>query len=210
MDADDFGGRHSSFDSFEMLGMMGPMVSILMFYMVLSTVIVPLVLYIIARWREHREQVPDQQMGLKFALGYFKWQGFQIALLGAAALLWSVVSSLPSEAHEYIYRPAFGLILPGLLVFGVSSWALLRTNQIERPQVGRLLAGYTMVLIGVFAFTFLVIGFVLLFWKGSTNKELGRFVWSFVFVYGAAWVTQTAMFMVDVAPSQPPVQPPPT
>jgi hypothetical protein len=208
MDADDFGGRHSSFGGgLEMFSILGPM---LMIYVVFSMLVIPLLLYVIARWREHREAVHDPQMGLKFALGYFKWQGFQIALAGAAALLWSVVSSLPSEAHEYIYRPAFGLILPGLLVFGVSSWALLRTNQLERPQVGRLLAGYSMILVGIFAFTFLVIGFVLLFWKGSTDKEAGRFVWSMVFVYGAAWVTQTAMFMVDVAPAQAPVQPPPT
>jgi hypothetical protein len=208
MDADDFGGRHSSsFGGFEMLGMLAPMI---MVYVVMTMMIIPLVLYIIARWREHRESVPDPQMGLKFALGYFKWQGFQIALAGAAALLWSVTSSAPSEMHEYIYRPAFGLILPGLLVFGVASWALLRTNQLERPQVGRLLAGYSMILVGIFAFTFLVIGFVLLFWKGQTDKEAGRFIWSMTFVYGAAWVTQTAMFMVDVAPTQPLVQPPPS
>jgi hypothetical protein len=204
---DDFGSRHSSFGGgLEMLSILGPIV---MVYVILTMMLIPLLLYVIARWREHREATPDPQMGLKFALGYFKWQGFQIALAGAAVLLWSVTSSMPSEFHEYIYRPAFGMILPGLLVFGVASWALLRTNQIERPQVSRLLAGYSMLLVGIFAFTFLVIGFVLLFQKGSGNKEANRFVWSMLFVYGAAWVTQTAMFMVEVAPSRPVVQPPP-
>jgi hypothetical protein len=208
MDSDDFGGgHHSSFGGggLEMLSILGPMI---MIYVIMTMLFIPLVLYVIARWRAHQEASPDPQLGIKFALGYFKWQGFQIALAGGAALLWSVTSSMPSEVHEYIYRPAFGLILPGLLVFGVASWALLRTNQAERPQVGRLMAGYSMILVGIFAFVFLVFGFVLLFQKGSGDKELGRFVWSMTFVYGAAWVTQTAMFMVDVAP-QPMVQPPP-
>jgi len=201
----DFGGRHSDFGGgLEILSMLAPL---MMVYLILTMMVIPLVLYVIARWRDNREPMPDSQLGIKFALGYFKWQGYQVALAGAAVLLWSVTTSRASEFREYLYRPAFGLILPGLLIFGVASWALLRTNQIERPQVGRLLAGYSMLLVGIFAFIFLVLGFVMLFQKGPAG-EPGRIVWSVTFVYVAAWVTQTAMFMVDVAP-QPMVQPPP-
>jgi hypothetical protein len=158
------------------------------------TLFAPLALYILARWRDAREPAPDPQLGIKFALGFFKYQGYTLALAGVGALLWSVTTKLPGEARDSIYRPAFALLLPGLLVFGLASWALLRTNQAERPQVGRLLAGFNLMVIGLTGFILLVIAFQNLFAKGESGDD-GRMIWSFTFVFVAAWITQTLLFL---------------
>lgn len=190
MDDDDFGGRHSGPSPLLIFQMMGaamvPLFAIMLF--------APLALYVIARWRDHRDPAPDPQLGIKFALGFFKWQGYICALGGAAALVWSVTTKLPGEARDSIYRPAFALLLPGLLVFGLASWALLRTNQAERPQVNRLLAGFNLMVVGMIGFTLLVIAFQTLFDKGESGDG-GRAVWSFTFVFVAAWITQTLLFL---------------
>jgi hypothetical protein len=207
MDDDDFGGGgHSGPSPFMMFQMMGAaMVPILA-----TAMFAPLVLYIVARWRDNREPVPDPHLGIKFALGFFKWQGYVCALGGTGMLLYSITTKMPSEMREVVYRPAFGLLLPGLLVFGVASWALTRTNNLERPQVGRLLAGFNLMLVGGVAFALLLIAFQTLFAKGDSGDP-GRAIWSFTFVFVAAWVTQTVMFLGEVShpvmPQAPPVQP---
>ena len=207
MDDDDFGGGRgggpSPFMMFQMMGAaMVPLLATAMF--------APLVLYIVARWRDNREPVPDPHLGIKFALGFFKWQGYVCALGGTGMLLYSITTKMPSEAREIVYRPAFGLLLPGLLVFGVASWALTRTNNLERPQVSRLLAGFNLMLVGGVGFALLLVAFQTLFAKGESG-DAGRAIWSFTFVFVAAWVTQTVMFLGEVGnqarPVPPPVQP---
>jgi hypothetical protein len=166
----------------------------------------PMVLYLVARWRDQREPLPDPQLGLKFALNFFKWQGYQVALVGVAVLIWSILTSMPSEFRETLWRPAFGALVPGLLVFGVASYALTRTNHLERPQVGRLIAGFNMMLTGIVGFGTLVMAFQVLFAKGESG-EPGRTIWSFTVVYVGAWVAQTVLFFNATRP-QMTVQPP--
>jgi hypothetical protein len=157
----------------------------------------PLALYVIARWRDQREPALDPHLGAKFALGFFKWQGYQVALAGVGVLLWSITTKASGEMREQIYRPAFGALIPGLLVFGVTAWALSRTNERERPQVGRLLAGYNLMITGVIGFVFLILAFQTLFAKGESGDP-GRLIWSFAVVYVGAWIVQTAFFLSDL------------
>lgn len=189
MDDDDFGSHRgpSPFFMFQMMGtFLVPMLAVAIF--------APLLLYIVARWRDNREPTPDPHLGIKFALGFFKWQGYQLSIGGAGLLLYSITTKMPGEMREMLYRPAFGLLLPGLLVFGVAAWALTRTNNMERPIVSRVLSGYNLLLTGIIAFALLVFAFQTLFAKGESG-DAGRAIWSFTFVYVSAWIAQTAMFM---------------
>ncbi|HTJ47654.1 MAG TPA: hypothetical protein VL463_36410 [Kofleriaceae bacterium] len=194
MDSDDFGGHSRGPSPFFMFQMMGaamiPLIAIGLF--------APLALYIVARWRDSREPLPDPHLGIKFALGFFKWQAYLVSLMGVGMLLYSVTTKLPSEAREMLYRPAFGLLLPGLLVFGMAAFGLTKTNQGERPLVGRLLAGFNLMIVGMAGFAFLIIAFQTLFEKGEAGDG-ARAIWSFTLVFVAAWVTQTIMFLGEVS-----------
>src|SRR5262245_27863149 len=76
------------------------------------SLLVPGLLYLVARWRANRETTPDPQLGTKFALSYFQVTSYQLMLAGAFVLLWSMLSKAPSEAKELMYRPAFGVVVP--------------------------------------------------------------------------------------------------
>ena len=202
MDDDDF-GSHRGPSPFFLMQMMGSFIPI----MAVAILMPPMLLYIVARWRDHREPTPDPHLGVKFALGLFKWQGYQLAIAGAGMLLYSITTKMPGEMREMLYRPAFGLLLPGLLVFGVAAWALTRTNNMERPIVSRVLGGYNLLLTGIIAFALLVFAFQTLFAKGESG-DAGRAIWSFTFVYVTAWIAQTAMFLQSVGASAPVIPPP--
>ena len=45
--------------------------------MLATTVLAPVVLYLVARWRAHKEPSLDPQLGVKFALHYFAIAAFQ-------------------------------------------------------------------------------------------------------------------------------------
>ncbi len=190
---DDFGSHDSGMSPFFMFRIMESF----LIPVVAVGVMAPVVLYVVARWRDQREPMGDPQLGAKFALGYFKWQGYQVAIAGVAVLLWSITTKSSGEMREQIYRPAFGALIPGLLVFGVAAWALTRTNDRERPQVGRLLAGYNLMLSGLIGFVFLVAAFQTLFAKGDSGDP-GRLIWSFAVVYVGAWIVQTALYLGEL------------
>jgi len=190
---DDFDSGGGGFSPRFMFGVLGSFVIPL----IAITVMTPVVLYAFARWRDAREPAPDPHLGAKFAVGFFKWQGFQLALLGLAVLLYSITTKSSGEAREQIYRPAFALLIPGLLVFGVASWVLSRTNERERPQVSRLLAGYHLMLTGLIGFAFLVLAFQVLFAKGDAGDP-GRLIWSVTIVYVGAWIVQTTLFLGSI------------
>ena len=197
--------------------MIGTMTTAMVPMMLLSTM-APFILYIVARWRDARSPAPDPQLGLKFALCFFRLQGYQILLVGTTMLLFSILMKgegrFMSEIREMIYRPAFGLIVPGAIVFGVASSMLPRTNQAEYPNVGRLFAGYNLMMVGMVGFAALVMLFVLMFQKGDMGQA-GRVAWSAVLVYTTAWVVQAITFAKYVferpPPSslEPPSSPPP-
>jgi len=144
----------------------------------------PFVLYILARWRQHRETGPDPHLGIKVALGYFSSAGMQVALAGAALLLYAMVSK--DDDRGTVYRSAGALIIPGLVVWFAHRIFLLRTNQETFPGVRRLIAGMNLLVVGALGFVSLCLTFQALFAKGSSG-ELGRLAVSSVIVYGCAW-----------------------
>lgn len=183
---DDFDDGPSPFAMMGLLGM-APMVAMMMVGMVAWTAI----LYIIARWRNHRLAEPDPQLGLKFALHLFRLHGFQLLLLGGFFLVYSILHK--GGGRGDIVRPGFGFLVVGGLVFGVHSLVLTKTNQDSFPVVGRLFAGLNLIISGVVGFVALIVAFQMLFQKGE-GGDAARAVWSLVLTYVTAWGVQGAMF----------------
>jgi hypothetical protein len=124
---------------------------------------------------------------MKFALHYFAMSAFQLALAGAALLLYAMISPGPSDAKGPIYRAALGMLFPASIVLGVHLGVLRRTNDDMFTSVKRLFAGYNLLVTGLIGFVALVIGFQMLFQKGSTHGA-GHMAGAMVLVYCTAWV----------------------
>ena len=175
----------------------GPLLALICVAILLG---IPLLLYVIARWRA---PAPDPQLGLKLALGYFASSALQLLLAGGALLIYAVIGT--SEAKGTLYREAFGLLVPGGLVLAAHVVLLGRTNQASFPGVRRLLAGYNLIVVGIIGMFALVIAFQELFAKGSAGND-GRIAAALVLVYGGAWAV---MSWQAVARADERVPPPP-
>lgn len=144
----------------------------------------PFVLYVLARWRAHREPTPDPQLGLKLALGYFALAGAQLALAGGTLLLYAIVSK--DDDRGSVARAAMAMIVPGVGIWFVNRVLLTRSNQDTFPGVRALLAGIHLLIVGMLGMVALAASFQALFAKGSTG-EAGRFALSAATVYDIAW-----------------------
>jgi hypothetical protein len=198
-DDDDYGSR-SLMGPMYLLSMMTPVLMI----MAITSLLFPLILYVVARWRDGKAPVADPQLGLKFALHFFRVQSYQILLMGAAMFLYALLSKeLKGEARELVWRPAFGLMVPAGIVMGVSMAMLGKTNNYNFPIVGRIFSGYNLMISGFIGFTALIAGFQAMFAKGSSG-EFGRIAWTGILVYTTAWVVQGAVFGRTVLEGAPP------
>lgn len=171
--------------SFMLRALAGPMMAIISM-MVMVTIFVPIVMYVIARWRSNRDPEIDRHLGIKVALHYFAISAFQLGLAGLALLVWAMISSAPSEAKSAVYRVAFGMIAPAALVQAAHLSLLKKTNDAQVTSVRRLFGGYNLIVTGLLGFIALVLAFQALFAKGSSG-EMGRVAGAMVLVYGTAW-----------------------
>lgn len=164
---------------------------VLLVPLAIGMVLAPFVLYIIARQRAKSEPFPDGQLGLKFALSYFKTLAFHLLLWGLVIVVYAVLKKGNEKGTEY--RTGFGILVPAAVVYGIHLVAMTRTNQGEQPIVGRMFAGWSLVMSGLVGFVGLLLVSQTLFQKGSSGNA-GRFMWSLFLVYGSAWVVQAARF----------------
>lgn len=175
----------------DMMTFVGPMfvlVPMLLWFLVIG----PLVLYPIARWKAHRDPIADGQLGIKVALHYFRMLSFQLLLLGAVTLIWTIISKSSMDKGAF-YRVAFGLLVPGAIVFGAHTVLIKRTNDEYVGGVRRLFLGYNLLVTGLIGFTALIFGFQALFAKGSSG-DAGRMFLAAVLVYCSAWAGVGFMF----------------
>jgi hypothetical protein len=207
---DDFdGGDRFGSPMMGMFGMLGAIIPILVTVMMIS-LMAPAILYVVARWRQNREGAQDPQLGIKFALSFFRQLGYQTMLLGGFMVLYGITSKMMSGHRDLIMRPAFGLLVPGLIVWGVHNLAMQRTNRIQFPGVERLFAGYNLITTGILGFVGLIMVFQSLFGKGDSG-EGGRIAWSLALVYTSAWATQGVIFLnrvLDTPPTGSSMSPP--
>jgi hypothetical protein len=146
----------------------------------------PLLLYPVARWKANREQVSDPQLGLKVALSYFALLAFQLVLLAAVIILFTVFSK-GGSGKGAAFRAGFGLLIPAAGVLVAHLVLLRRTNQERFPGVRRLFMGYNLAVTGLVGFAALLFAFQMFFKRGSAGDE-GRLAIAGLLVYVGAWV----------------------
>jgi hypothetical protein len=205
---DDFDGGGSRSPMMGMMGMLGPMMSVMVVLAIMSTMS-PVIMYVIARWKQHREGVQDPQLGIKFALGFFRQLGYQLMLFGGVMILFGMIGKDLGGARGEIMRPAFGMLIPGLIIWGVHNLAMQRTNRLQFPNVDKLWAGYNLLFTGLFGSIALVMIFQSLFMKGDTGN-FGRAAWAFGLVFISAWAAQGVMFLNNVLDAPPSSMQPPS
>jgi hypothetical protein len=174
---------------------------------------VPLVLYVIARWRQNKEPQVDPQHGPKFALHYFGSIALQLTLGGLALLLYTLVSKESSDYKGDSYRAATGFLLAGGLVLGITTGLRRFTNDDDRPGVRRLFTGFNLITAGAVTFFALVAGCQLLLMKSRSGDGIGRLAMVALLVYGGATAFLTLrmgkLAKPDDGPGTPPsIQPP--
>ncbi|HSD89106.1 MAG TPA: hypothetical protein VLB44_16370 [Kofleriaceae bacterium] len=168
-----------------MLQLLEPMIFIVPILLWLL-VIGPMFIYPLARWKAHREPHQDTQLGLKVALHYFRMVAFQLLLLGALILLWTIIRQSADDKGDF-YRAGIALVLPAGLVFGVHTVLLDRTNDKGMVNVRRLFFGYNLLITGLIGFTALMMASQALFAKGSSGDP-GRLFFAALLVYVTAWI----------------------
>lgn len=186
---------------FVLRALAGPMMAVVTM-LVTITIFVPVVLYLVARWRAARSGETDNHLGLKVALHYFAISAFQLGLAGFTLLVWGLISSAPSETKSVFNRMAIGMIMPAVLVMAAHLSILKRTNDATSTGVRRLFAGYNLIVTGLLGFVALVIAFQALLAKGSSG-EMGRVAGAMVLVYGTAWAIVGWRFGQLVLPGGP-------
>ena len=76
-------------------------------YIAIVGLLLPFVLYVVARWRAHREPTGNPQLGMKVALGYFLVTALQVlARRHRGPALYAIISS--DEDKGSLYRAGFG------------------------------------------------------------------------------------------------------
>jgi hypothetical protein len=152
---------------------------------IMFTVTAPLVMYVVARWRAHREPVADPQLGLKFALHYFMLVALQVLLGGAALLIFTLLQETGSDRSTYI-RAALGLMTPAAVVLVAQLVLLARTNDAVMTGVRRLFLGYNLLSTGLLGFVGLILGSEVLFSKDGADAA-GHAAIGMIIVYCGAW-----------------------
>jgi hypothetical protein len=199
-------GNKFGVSPFDVLELIGPVVVIgpLLIWLV---VLGPLLVYPLARWKSHRDQVSDPQLGLKAALHYFALIAFQLVLFAAAMILYTLFSRSGHKGE--LYRMGFAFLIPAGGVLATHLVLLARTNQDQFPIVRRLFLGYNLVITGLLGFATLLFAFQAFFAKGSAG-DAGRFAIASVLVYCGAWAACGLQFgrlvLADTTASQPPSQ----
>ena len=158
-------------------------------------VALPVVIYIVARWRTYRDHGGgDPHLGAKVALSIFRIAAFQLLLAGGFLFLYGLMTTMNGEARTNILRLAGGLFIPGLLVFAAHTIALHATNFEAMPAVVRMFNGVNLVQTGLAGFISLVLVSILMLQK-DVPSEMNRMAWSMVLVYLPAWIAQGALFL---------------
>ncbi|MBL4633138.1 MAG: hypothetical protein JKY56_04655 [Kofleriaceae bacterium] len=160
-----------------------------------AIVLVPILIYIVARWRSHKEDTsPDAQIGIKVAMCWFKVAAFQLLLMAGLLLSYATITDLPSNLGEQLIRVALGIALPSSIILGVMFVVLRTTNTEQRPAVHRMFAGVSLIQTGLVAFSALLYGGIALFQK-NVPTEINRLIFCAVAVYGIAALMQGRSFL---------------
>lgn len=170
---------------------------------ILLSVMLPVIVYVVARWRAKDDSAPDPHLGMKVAISMFRLSSYHLVLAAVFMMLLTLLVDMPDFVSEQMMRLGAGLALPGTIIFGIHEYALKQTNSEQRPSVARMFAGVSLVQSGMLAFAGLVIGGVVLFQK-NPPEELGRTSLAILLVYGTAWALQGVRLLRQITGSHMP------
>jgi hypothetical protein len=174
---------------YETMGIMSAsMASMMMLPIVGIGILIPLTVYLVARWRDRNEHAdnPDRQIGLKVALHLFRVITFQLSLAGIFTFLLGIISDAPTE--EFV-RIGLGLAIPGVGLCFLHTLLIQRTNDHAYRAVGRMFEGWNMIITGLPGMIAVVALFVVVLFPhmaGARGDAL-RMVFPYLLTYGGAW-----------------------
>lgn len=108
-----------------------------------SYLFIPLVMYILLRWRDGRAASRDAQLGYKFGLHLLRFIAIAAVLTGVNLILISIFMWLLSAGpfRETAFQVGFGVLIPGVIVFILCYNSLALTNDKTQPLVARMFNG---------------------------------------------------------------------
>lgn len=174
---------------YETMGIMGASMAWVMFVPLVGVgALIPLVVYLVARWRDRNEHAdnPDRQLGIKVALHLFRVISFQLTLAAVFLFLLGVISEAPTE--EFV-RIALGLGIPGAGLWFLHVQLLDRTNDHAYRTVGRMFDGWNLIITAFPGLVAVVALFVVILFPnmGSGRSDAIRMVFPYLLAYGGAW-----------------------
>jgi len=155
--------------------------------MVLVAVAVPVLIYVLARWRHKNEHAdaPDTQLGLKVAIHLFRVLAFQLSLLGLFLFLFGVFMKGDSDP---VIRLGIGVLIPAALLYAGHRLVATRTNDELYPNVRRMFDGWNLVQTGIPGMFSLIALFVVLIGDFSGSRgDMLRVVVPYLLTYFGAW-----------------------
>ncbi|MCG8418746.1 MAG: hypothetical protein MJE77_12480 [Proteobacteria bacterium] len=154
--------------------------------------LIPVAVYIVARWRHSKEyRVPDPQLGLKAIWSFFKLVGFQIGVIGFSLFLFGI-----SQPRNEIGAGPLGggLFMLGALVYAIHWAAMKRTNHDQFPHTMRMFSGLNMIMVGMGA-VFATIFALVVTLTPPPSMELVKMGWTFTATYLVAWIISARGFL---------------
>jgi hypothetical protein len=165
--------------------------------------ILPMLAYVLVRWRDDRDGRPrDADLGVKTLIGLFLVLGLNLVFASGASIFGALFAG--SDVEELAPVLATGLV--GLIVLGLDAVFLGRTNYRDRPAVMRIFWGFSTVLAAFSALVGMVLWFTHLI-KGTTGSDTAKAGLAVMLVYVPAWIGQ--LILIARRPSMP-VEPNPS
>lgn len=177
--------------------------------------LVPVLVYLVARFRLAREGGVDTHVGIKLLFAHFAYVAYQVLLVGLCLLVYAFLSDKGGGTKEDLLRTAAAMVLPSALLLGGALATYRKTNHREQPMVGKMYVGVNRLQIfGTFAIAFYFLSQVLL--QKNSDADMASAGWSVLLVYFAACAFE-GLRMKDelksrvpsLAPAAPPPPPPP-
>lgn len=171
-----------------LMGFGGMFMTFLLLPMVMVAVAIPILIYVLARWRHKNEHgdTQDPQLGLKVAVHLFRVLAFQLVLLGTFLFLFGVFMKGDSDP---VIRLGIGVLLPAAMLYGGHWLVAARTNDALFPNVRRMFDGWNLIQTGIPGMFSLVALFVVLVGDFAGYRgDLLRVVVPYLLTYCGAWL----------------------
>ncbi len=151
----------------------------------LSSLFLLMIPYILTHWRNDKEGIKDDQVGIKVILNYFLFSGVQILLATAAALTAALFSGEIARVVNHGASQLGVSVIIGVILVGTHKALLAKTNNDQHPRTARFYSGLQLLITGIITITALAMLLTILF--NGYGKAIGAPL-GLLLVYGIAWL----------------------